>query len=115
MTHIHASKISSSIKKTTLRSTHLKWQCAAPAGVGSPLPHLPGKEPLTATELERDPDHLTSVYLGGILNLVSAKRFYVSCTILELLFPVLGQLLAPSLLAPLQPEVAGPQAAVLGL
>lgn len=85
-------------------------------GWGSPLPHLPvhGKEPLTTTDLESDPDHLTSVYLGGILNLVSAKRFYVSCTILELLFPVLGQLLAPSLLDTFQPEVAGPQAAVLG-
>lgn len=85
--------------------------------MGYPLPHLPvhGKEHLTSTGFESEPSHLPSLYLGGILNLSSqpeALIFFLHTPGLP--FPVSEQLLAPSMLDTFQPEVAGPQAAILG-
>lgn len=84
--------------------------------MGSPLPHLPvhGKEHLTPTGFESEPSHLPSLYLGDILNLVSPKALLLFLHTPGLTFPVLEQLLALSMLDTFQPEVAGPQAAILG-
>lgn len=69
---------------------------------------------LTPTGFESEPSHLPSLYLGDILNPVSPKALLLFLHTPGLTFPVLEQLLALSRLDTFQPEVSGPQAAILG-
>lgn len=58
------SKVPYSLEKTTLRSTHLKWQPAAPVGVGgAPFPHPTWEENAISIGHKCAPGHPSSLYL----------------------------------------------------